>query len=216
MTPLSRTINKPPTTVQSSLKRLADQGLIDVRKNKSRHLYEAKDPVALRHYLERQVEEVQAIVPLLRSLKEESSSHARVEVYYRERMADIFNEALNCKSKLVYEIVSAADLQKILGEKFHFTKRRIKNDIKLKSLRVESHEIKKYSKKTHERELREAKFLPREMNFQTSVMFWDNTVAIFSSKSEGLAIKVTSKSIRQMHKQIFDMIWSVSRRMETA
>ena len=85
----------------------------------------------------------------------------------------------------------------------------------MKSLRVESEEIKKYNKDTHEAELREAKFLPREMTFQSSIMFWDNTVAFFSTKDEGIAWIVESASIKDMIEQMFEMMWSVSRRMET-
>jgi len=43
-------------------------------------------------------------------------------------------------------------------------------NVRLKSLRVEAREIKKYNKRIHERELREAKFLPAEMNFRGLIM----------------------------------------------
>lgn len=215
VTPLARAVGLPVTTVQSILLRLTETGLIFTTKRKSRHAYEAHDPVVLRRILERQAEEVAGIVPLLQSLKGDLMLSPKIKVYYRERMADIFHEALKSKNKLVYEIVSAQDLQEILGEKFHFTKRRVKNHVKLKSLRVEAYEIKKYSKKAHVRELREAKFLPRELSFRSSIMFWDNTVAFFTTKEEGLAWTVTSKTFRETVEQIFMLLWSVSRRMET-
>jgi hypothetical protein len=112
-------------------------------------------------------------------------------------------------------VVAAKDFQEILGEKFHFTKRRMQAGIYLRSLRVESQEIKKYNKKIHDKELREAKFLPREMDFKSSIMIWDNYVAFFSAKNEGLAFVVESNSISLMMTQMLEMFWSVSRRMET-
>ncbi len=139
-----------------------------------------------------------------------------MRVYFRERATDIFHEALGTKDKLVYEIISAQDFQAMIGEKFHFTRRRIAAKINLKSLRVEAHEIKKYSAAAHRRELREAKFLPREFAFRSSVMFWDDTVAFFTPKNEGIAWTVQSPAIRTMFSELFEMLWSVSRRMETA
>lgn len=215
ITPLARKISLPTTTVQSVLARLEKDGVVQVSKRKSRHIYEAHDPSVLRKILERRLEEVITIIPLLKKLKNESGSSARVRVYYRERMVDIFHEALNCKSKIVCEIVAAKELQDILGERFHFTKRRIEKNIRLKSLRVEGREIKKYSRSTHTRELREAKFLPRELTFKSQIFFWDNTIAFFTSREEGVAVMIESPTIRIFIEQIFELLWSVSRTMET-
>jgi len=153
---------------------------------------------------------------MLQKMRAEPVASARIRVYERERAADIFHAALSSRDRLVYEIVSARDLQDVLGEKFHFTKRRVAAKVRLNSLRVESREIKKYSKATHARELREAKFLPRELTFRCSVLFWDDTVAFFTTKGEGLAWTVESKTLRETYEQLFALLWSVSRQMETA
>lgn len=216
LTPLARATGLPTTTVQSVLSRLDRAGLVSVTKRKSRSAYEALDPVALRRILERQTEEVVGLIPHLQGLMRGESAPASIRVYQRERMAEIFHEALRAKEKRVYELVSAKDIQDILGEKFHFTSRRVKAGIMLNSLRVEAHEIKKYSKAAHARELREAKFLPREMTFRCSVLFWDDTVAFFTPQAEGLAWTVRSKALRHTFQQVFDLLWSVSRRMETS
>jgi len=215
LSPLAKLTGFPLTTIQSVLKRLVSFGLVGITKEKSRQVYQAEDPTVLKKIFERRAEEAESIVPILRQLKIEPVLGARIRVFERERVTDIFNEALESKSKVIYEIVSAKDFQEIIGEKFHFTRRRLAKGIHLKSLRVEEFEIKKYSKKIHERELREAKFLPVEMSFRGSIMFWDNTVAFFTSKDEHLAWVVESQSIREMNQQTFELFWSVSRRMET-
>jgi len=215
ITPLSKSVKMPITTVQSILNRLVDTGVIQVTTKKSRHVYTAYEPSTLKKILERKARDVSSILPLLKKLKGDEHPQSKVKIYYRERMADIFHEALKAKNKLVYEIVSADDFQLILGEKFHFTRRRLENNVRLKSLRVEAHEIKKYNKKIHERELREAKFLPRELTFKSSIMFWDKTVAVFSSHNDGLAITMESHSIFEMHEPLFNLLWEVSRKMET-
>jgi len=216
LTPIARAARLPVTTVQSIMARLVEAGLVAVSKRKSRHLYEAHDPVIMRRLLERQIEEAAGVIPHLQKLRAEEGGSARIRVYYRERMTDVFHQALSAKSKSLLEIVSAKDLQEILGEKFHFTRRRLKAGVRLRSLRVERHEIKRYSKETHARELREAKFLPRELSFKASLMCWDDTVAFFSSNDEGLAWTVESRSIAETVRQLFDLLWSVSRTMETA
>lgn len=215
LSPIAKATGLPLTTVQAVVGRLAEDGLIEVTKRKSRHLYEAAEPTALRRRLERQLEEVAGIIPFLKVLRSQKTAAAKIRVYYRERMADIFHEALKAGNKTIHEIVAARDFQQILGEKFHFSRRRVAAGVHLKSLRVESREIKKYSRATHVRELREAKFLPRELTFRASVMFWDDTVAFFTTKDEGLAWVVESAAFRDMLAQLFELLWSVSRKMET-
>ena len=215
LTPLARSARLPITTVQSIVARLVDDGLVGVSKRKSRHLYEAHDPVILRRLLERQIEEAAGVIPHLQKLRAEEGGGARIRVYYRERVTDIFHQALAAKSTTIIEIVSPRNIQEILGEKFHFTRRRLKAGVGLRSLRVEAREIKKYSKETHTREKREAKFLPRELNFRASLMCWDDTVAFFSAEDEGLAWTVESRSIAETVRQLFELLWSVGRTMET-
>lgn len=215
VTPLARLTGMPVTTVQSVVNRLVERGLVHVTMRKSRHVYEADDPVVLRRLLEHEIEQVAGIIPLLKKIHSGSEASSKIKVYYRDRVSDIFHAALQAKNKLIYEIVAAKEFQDVIGERLHFTKLRLKYGVRLKSLRVESREIKKYSIGAHIRELREAKFLPREITFRCSITFWDNIVAFIAPPEEGLAWTVESKSFRETTQQLFDLLWSVSRRMET-
>ncbi|MEX0877495.1 MAG: helix-turn-helix domain-containing protein [Candidatus Spechtbacterales bacterium] len=216
LTPLSRIVGLPLTTVQSILKRLSEAGLVETTFVRSRRRYMAKDPAALKEVLSQQQKEISAVIPLLKNLQSENMGAAKVKVYFRESIADILNQALEAKDKTIYEIMSAGDFQKIMGESYHFTKRRLEKGVHLKSLRIEEHEIKNYSKVTHKRELREAKFLPRELTFRSSIMFWDDTVVIFTTKQEGLSLVIESRTLRETYQQIFDLLWTISRPMDTA
>lgn len=215
LTPLARRLSLPVTTIQSTMHRLVKKGVVDVTKNKSRSMFTAHHPDVFKTLLTEQARSVAGILPLLASLKTETLEQARIKIFERERVTDILNESLNAKSKTVYEIVSAKEFQNVIGEKFHYSRRRVQKNIKLKSLRVRSEEIKTYSAATHAKELREAKFLPTDMTFHTSILFWDDTVAIFSTKAEGSHVMITSKSVREMVQQIFELLWSVSGKMET-
>lgn len=213
LTPLAQASGLPLTTVQSVVERLVQHGLVAVSKRRSRHTYEAYDPSILRTMLLHRAEEVATIIPDLRKMMASEATTAHVKIYARDRIVDIFHAALLAKTKAVYEIVSARDLQTVLGEKFHFSRRRIRNGVRLLSLRVEKNEIKKYSADLNRRELREARVLPRELTFRASIMFWDDTVAIFPPKQEGTAITITSPAVRETIAQIFDLLWSVSRKI---
>ena len=214
-TPLAHALSIPLTTAQSLLQRLATIGVVHVTKRQSRSVYEAKDPQIFKTLLEQRLQDVTQIIPFLKELRSEQKGPARIRIYTRERATDVFRQALLTKDKQVYEIVSAKDIQDVLGERFHFTKRRVEHGVRLKSLRVEAREIKKYHQRIHERELREARFLPRDFTFQCSIMFWEHTVAFFTPVSEGLVWMVYSPSFTQTMKQLFDLLWSVSRKMET-
>jgi sugar-specific transcriptional regulator TrmB len=215
-TPLARALRLPATTVQSVLARLASRGIAHVSKRGTRSVYEAKDPVVLKKLAEQRLAEITETIPLLKKLRAEGAPATQVRVYDRERITDIFRQAVGAKRKLVHEIVSAREIQAVLGEKFHFTRRRVAAGVRLKSLRVEANEIKRYSRESHVRELRETKFLPRELTFRSSVMFWDGEwAAFFGAPEEGVAVVVRSASIHAMLAQLFELLWSVSRRMET-
>ena len=213
LTPLARTAQLPVSTTESILERLSKDGLATVTKNRSRRVYTAAEPVALKQMLERKIREVSGIIPFLQKLKNNSTAESKTKIYTRERTSDIFDMAIRATSKIIYEIVSPKDFQEILGEKYHFTRRRKENNVQLKSLRVESREVKKYSREIDRRELRESKFLPRDLTFKGTIMFWDNTVAIFTTKQEGLAITIESPVLKETYLQIFEMLWEISRPM---
>src|SRR3989339_1170954 len=44
LTPLAKVLSIPVSTVQSSIQRLVDRGVVEVSKQKSRSIYEASDP----------------------------------------------------------------------------------------------------------------------------------------------------------------------------
>lgn len=215
-TPVAQALSIPLTTAQSLLQRLAKRGIVHVSRRKTRSVYEAKDPVVFKNLLEQSLRDIGNVIPLLRSLKTDELTPSKIRVYQRDRVTDIFRQALTSKEKMVYEIVSARSLQALLGERFHFSRRRIEVGVHLKSLRVEAHELKKYSQVTHQRELREAKFLPRDFDFTSSVLFWDTTVAFLTDEKEGNAVVIQSAALSLMMRQMFELLWSVSRKMETA
>jgi hypothetical protein len=216
LTPLSRRVSLPLSTTESILDRLAMEGVVSISKTGNRRSYTAAKPVVLKQNLERKIREVVGVLPLLESLQTKPHGEAKTRIYYRERMGDIFDAAMRAKNSLVYEIVAARDFQEILGERYHFTRRRLEHGVKLKSLRVESREIKKYSREKNLKELREAKFLPRELTFQATILFWDTTVALFTTKSEGLALTIQSPALAETMKQLFNLLWSVGRMVDVA
>jgi sugar-specific transcriptional regulator TrmB len=215
LTPLSRELDLAPTTVQSAIDRLIDRGIISVSKHGSRRLYTAEDPSIFRQIIERQLEEVKMSMPILKELTDITISKNNLKILRGDQIKSIFYTALESKNQEILEIVSAKEFQKNIGEKFHFTRRRIKKRIYLKSLRVKKEEIKKYSALTHKRELREAKFLPRDISFKSSLMIFDDYVAILPTKIEDVAILIESRSISIMFRQIFGILWDISRKMET-
>jgi sugar-specific transcriptional regulator TrmB len=215
LTPLSKALHTPISTVQSSIVRLIHHGVVEESKQKSRSVYQASDPDVFRIILKEQAKGVASIIPLLEKLKSAPFITPRFKLYQRERVTEIFNASLECKNKLINEIISAEEFQKVIGEKYHYSRRRIKAGVHLKSLRVRTREIKKYSATIHRRELREAKFLPAEFTFETSIIFWDNTVAFFTTSQEGVQWTIESKGLGEMFQQLFEVLWSISGKMET-
>ena len=65
------------------------------------------------------------------------------------------------------------------------------------------------------RELREARFLPPELTFRTSISFWDDTVAFFTTTGEGIHWAVESRTLRETYQQLFELLWSISATMDS-
>ena len=83
------------TTVQSILDRLEKRGLVNVTTRRSRHVYHPNDPSVLKKILEQRIKDLGNIMPLLKKIKADESVDAKIKIYYRERMAEIFHEALS-------------------------------------------------------------------------------------------------------------------------
>jgi sugar-specific transcriptional regulator TrmB len=213
ISPISKATELPLTTVQSVLQRLCDKRLVSFSKNKSRHVYKAEHVSVLKQLVQDQERGINNIIPLLKKLTASFDSSQNVKIFTGKNIQNIFHEALKAKSKIIYEIVSAKDIQDLLGEKFHFSKRRIEKKVHLKSLRVQAHEIKKYSQEINTKELREVHFLPKELDFHSSFMMWDNTVAFFTTRSDGFAWTVENETNRATFKALFDFLWKISKNL---
>lgn len=217
VSPVARGLGKPVSTTQAILARLLLSGVVDVSLRGTRKIFAAAEPERFRHLAERQVQDAVQLARLLAPVHRKADlMNARVRVFPLERMADVFHLVFKCKQKQVSEIVSARDLQELLGARFHFTNRRVKSGIRLRSLRVEATEIKRYNKISNAHELREARFLPVGTLFRSSLAFFDDTVIFYPAKQEGFALVVESRSLREMIEQVFEILWSMGRRMETA
>lgn len=215
VTPLAKSLMMPLTTVNSVVERLNTFGLILVSRSGARRSFQAHDPKVFKNILKQRETDVNNILPLLEKLKEnELLAEARLRLYSRSRITEALDLALECRSKVVYEIVSARDFQALIGERYHFTKKRVAKSIRLKSLRVQAKEIKKYSRASHYRELRDARFLPHTFTFNSSIMFWDNTVAMFTSQHEGSCVTIESESLVLFYRQMFEFLWEFGKKME--
>ncbi len=217
VSPIAKAIEAPVSTTQAVMDRLVRLGIMDFTLRGNRRVFQAADPVKFKRIAERHVQDATRLMDVLAVYRAEKPADlGRVRVYPRERIADVLHRILAAKSKEVWEIVSAHDMQELMGERFHFTKRRVQQGIRLKSLRVESKEIKRYSKLSHQRELREARFLPATTSFRASFALWDNTVVFYPVKREGMIVVIESVSLCEMLRELYEILWSVSRRMETA
>jgi len=206
LTTLSVTLNMPNSTVQSILQRLYKQGLINITNRRGRKIYNSLEPKILKKMLQSRLKEIDNIIPLLNDIA--NKNNTQVNVYYHEHMADIFHQALECKEKNIYEIASTSELEKILGKRFNFTKRRVHRGIKLISLRTKTKNI-----KIDKKELVKIRLLPQSLNFESNIMFWDNTVAFFGSKQEGIAWVAKSETMVKTQKQLFDLLWKISNKI---
>ena len=86
---------------------------------------------------------------------------------------------------------------------------RVKKRNKLKGLYFEKEVSEKFPKKRDAQELRQTKFLPEEFYQPTFTLIYRNTVVIFTSKKELIAVKIESEDIVKSEKAKFDLLWEL-------
>lgn len=207
---LSREVGLSVSTTQSILKRLVLEGFV-LTDTRTQGLFYRPVPVEVVSARLRSLEQsVLAMSPFLDRLSKGVSGLSRVTFFEGRQVLQIFEEMLESKSKLIKEIVSPLPLQNVLGERFHFSRRRVKSGVKLQSLRVRQMEIKQYNRQKNITELREARFLPSGVNFEMSMFIWDDCTAFVSSQGEGFGFISRSRELRVMMESVFGVLWGIS------
>ena len=208
------------------LESLKEKGLVAVSDDASVQQFVASSPeVLLRtakdssqrqaHVLER----LKEIVPELKGLHKGLKKKPKVIVYEgKEGLITSFEKTLDSKEKIMRVASSLNNLTKILPKKFFidYINKRIDAGVKLKGIHPNGLFEKIILKTTPSADFDEVVLVPKsEYKFPADIAIFDDTIGYMSKEDGGVAISIESKEIAEVMKNIFDLAYTESKRMQS-
>lgn len=211
--------NFPRTTVYDIFKNLIKKGLASKTEKGSTTYFQVLDPQNLISYLEReknefvrkttqQQQEIADILPALKSLENPLTSKPKVKFYEGEKgMRQAYEDTLT-SAENIRAYANAEEMHKGLPNFFpEYYPRRADAKIHIRAI-CPDNATNRARQKLNKKELRDIKFVPHYLyNFSPEINIYDNKVLI-ASWQEKMAIIIESKEIAELHKKMYDLLWS--------
>jgi len=128
---------------------------------------------------------------------------------------EIYRETLKAKNKIAYWISPNTILMETIGEDFldWYIEERKKKKIWIKLIQKVTVETPyKYTDpKRHEREFKDVRNPPPEINLPNVLAIFDNKVAVMSTRKEGFGFIIESNDYAQTMKTFHELLWNVSK-----
>ena len=212
--PLVKKTELHRATVYDALKRLMEKGLVTfIIKEKTKY-FQAVNP---EHFLDlikekkRELEEKEKlakdIIKKLKQIREQAKIKESASIFQGKRgIKTVFEDIL--KYKEYYAFASRGKFREILGSYFdQFQRKKRQKRIKAKILIDESLKNSEYVKSIYG----EIRFLPKEYNYPTATIVYDNKVAFFVFAEYPTAFLIESKEVADSFKSYFELLWKLSK-----
>ncbi len=213
-------INRP--NVYDNLKLLAKKGLVSTTGRKYNQRFVMEDPINLERHLERKKKEVDKMksylnmaIPEAEAIISEKTAAPNIKfIDGEEGLRNAVLDSLKSENKEILAVVASREFFGTLGVDFskYYVEQRVKNNIRTKTIRLKSHED--YEEEffhQHEKQLREMRYLPEKISFSESFFIYNDVVVYLSSKRENFGIVIESQEHAEMMKNIFGVLWGVSK-----
>ncbi len=212
---LKTKLKKP--TVYRVVVDLEAKGLIfsDKRKYEKRYTsYEPKRILAQLGNEQRKMRRLELefaeLLPQLNTMFRSGEGKPKVEIFQsKDGYEALSNQSLECSEKVIYYLGNIENILKVLGEEYdrgYYIPTRLKRGVAYRLLTLDTPLMREYRKRDAIQN-RETKLLPKKMLMDSTIMMFDDTVAFFSEAKEMLALAITSPSIANTMKVVFEDLW---------
>lgn len=219
ITSIANRTNIQRTTVYDVFKSLIKKGLASKSTRGGVMYFQVLDPQNLVSYLEREKneyvrkltkeqQEIAEIIPALKSLENPLSTKPKVKFFEGEKgMRQAYEDTLT-SSEPIRAYANVEEMHKGLPNFFpEYYARRTEAGIHIRAISPDN-ETSKERQKQDKKELRKMKLIPRDRyHFSPEMNIYDDKVLI-ASWQEKMAIIIESKEIAELHKSIYDLLWS--------
>ena len=153
---------------------------------------------------------VNDILPDLKNIIGDNLIQPKIKIYrHKLGMKKLLETILNCQEKMVRYYISDFNVENLVGEKFvdKLIQKRIKLEIKAKSLRSFKYKPKREQNILHSGQLRKVQFLPEKVKIKPYMAIFDDKVIVISSVREKLGFIIQSQDFADAQKIIFELLW---------
>jgi hypothetical protein len=149
----------------------------------------------------------------METTQKQSKNLPKIETYEtNEEFKKLATQSLESKEKSIYYMGSVKNLAAVFDEDYdrgYYIPTRMERNVFLKMLIPETPAMMDYKGRDSE-EHRETRFLKEELLMDNSIMLYDDKVIFFSDSEEKYALAMTSNSIAESMKKIFNKMWQKS------
>ncbi|MDO8552469.1 MAG: helix-turn-helix domain-containing protein [bacterium] len=201
------------TTVYGIVEELEAMDLVKSRYKGKQKLYEAQDPALILSMLEEKKKRVAEVLPGLSNLF--ITHHVRPKIAFfegREGVKKIYDDALDCQSKEIKQIVRARQHNEVVGDAFinEFIKKRIARGIITRNLHPKHGDLYTNKRGMEDPKLkRYVRYLPPSVFYAAIIMIYDHKVAMVSTKEENFGFIIESKEFSNTLSAYFDFMWGL-------
>ncbi|MFA6423628.1 MAG: helix-turn-helix domain-containing protein [Patescibacteria group bacterium] len=197
-------------TTYEILKRLASKGLAGGVTYGKITYFKVINPEAFISKKERQLSLAKGLLPYLTSIKNSSAGRPKIEFYDGvEGIKAVFESALSCKDKIIYDMANAENMVNVLDKTFidDYCKRRAKKKIRVKVL-IPKKGAEDVYLKDDAKVLRESKvFDSAKFDIPNEIMVFDNKVTLISFSGK-MAVTIEDKEISDSIRSIWKLLWN--------
>ncbi len=207
---ISRTAEIKRTTVYSVIESLKKKGLINIEVRGLKQLYAAEHPKKLSGLLDSRKQQFQGLLPELTALYNLKGGESFIKCYEGlEGIKSVYENLLqSIRPREEYLVITNQEHWLNLDQPYfqRFIERRAKLPITPRLLFTDSpvaREHKKFEKNYNEK----VKILPKDTSLTTNLVITPQRVVIHQLTPPLMAIVIENKSVIEMHKELFEMIW---------
>jgi HTH-type transcriptional regulator, sugar sensing transcriptional regulator len=208
------------STVYEMIKNLQLTGLISETVKGKRLEYIASEPEKLKKNIAEKETLLKEILPELKSLNNTGFVKPKITYYEgRDGLRQIYNLALETKTKKVAWVSPIRSIYETVGEKFleEHIEKRAKDKYWIRSIQITDQQVDTYkylNPATFDATFRRVKFSPPGMDIQNTIGIWDDKVAVISSRKEGFGFIIESEDYKNTMLSFYELLWGISKTYE--
>ena len=202
------------TTVYFVIASLQQKGLMNIELKGIKKLYRAESPEKVQLLIEQRKDKFNQLLPEYMGLYNAQGGESFMSYYQGlTSVKSIYNQLLkDIKPHHDYLVISDQEQWENLDQKFFkdFTERRSKLPIRVRVLLTDTpaaREYKKFEKNYHV----EVRILPAQTKLTTNLVIIPKRVVIHQLTSPIIAIVIENKSVVQMHRESFEIMWNANK-----